>query len=224
MNGRDFLIAFERELQTVFLTYNVTDKLTVDQIMYYINKSKDEYVKQLYRVFQQNQEISDNLRQLVDTVIYSKPERYVATGNRTCHHVEYPADYLFGLSESVFIQLVDNKCDNLLTKASGIIEATLENLNSILDNSLSEYHLHHNQAKPVRVYTDKQILLYTDGNYEISEYVITFLKKPKKISATSTEEYVDLPSNTHNEIVSMAVRDYLSLAATSKAPEKSSAN
>ena len=105
-----------------------------------------------------------------------------------------------------------------------IIEATLENLNSILDNSLSEYHLHHNQAKPVRVYTDKQILLYTDGNYEISEYVITFLKKPKKISATSTEEYVDLPSNTHNEIVSMAVRDYLSLAATSKAPEKSSAN
>ena len=224
MTGREFLIAFERELSVIFPEYNKTQKLSVDQIMYFINKSKNEYVLQLYRVFQQNQEISDNLRNLVDSTTYTQIDKDMTVTGRNCYSVIYPSDYLFTLGEQIYIKILDNKCDNLQIKASGVLEATIENLNGILDNSLTEYHLHHNQAKPVRVFTDNKILLYTDGNYEISKYHLTFLKKAKDIRAISTEEYTELPSNTHKDIVTMAVQDFISLSAVTKQSQKNDAN
>ena len=55
-------ISFERSLIASIPGYNVNTKLTSDTIFHYLNKAKDDYIKQLYRVFQQNQEISDKLR------------------------------------------------------------------------------------------------------------------------------------------------------------------
>ena len=71
MTERQFQIAFERQLNNIIPGYNIMSKLNSDTIFYYINRAKDEYVKQLYRAFQLNQELSDKLRTLVKTDKYT---------------------------------------------------------------------------------------------------------------------------------------------------------
>ena len=52
------------------------------------------------------------------------------------------------------------------------------------------------------------IVLYTDGNYDISSYQLTYLRKAKDLGNVSdlTKEYTDLPENTHQDIVDLAVQ------------------
>ena len=218
MTEREFQIAFERQLQTIIAGYNITTKITSDMIFSYINRAKDDYVKQLYRAFQQNQEITDKLRTLVTTAI-TNFNAAVHEGNRW--YYEYPEDYLFTLGEEVEIRICRNNCPTLVNKTRDVIEATIETVDRILENSLSEYHLHHNQARPIRLYTDNKIVLITDGKYGINKYSMTYLRKAKDLGKNLKEEYTELPEVTHKEIVDAAVRLYLSEAASTKQSEKS---
>lgn len=218
MTEREFQIAFERQLQTIIAGYNITTKITSDMIFSYINRAKDDYIKQLYRAFQQNQEITDKLRTLVTTAI-TNFNAATYEGNRW--YYEYPEDYLFTLGEEVEIRICRNNCPTLVNKTRDVIEATIETVDRILENSLSEYHLHHNQARPVRLYTDNKIVLITDGKYGINKYSMTYLRKAKDLGKNLKEEYTELPEVTHKEIVDAAVRLYLSEAASTKQSEKS---
>lgn len=206
MRERDFQIAFERQLIQILPTFEVENKLTSDTIFFYLNKAKDYYIRDLYRQFQQNQELSDKLRTIVTTKVYTT-EDFIQDNNKWS--TDYPEDYVFALGERVTIEVIDNQCTNLITKSSDVIEATIESVDRILDNSLSEYHLKYNQAKPVRVYTDNKIVLYTDGNYNISKYELTYLKSTKRLGDDLTSEYLDLPESTHKEIIDTAVQMFI---------------
>ena len=149
MTERQFQISFERQLQTLIPGYNTTTKLNSDTIFQYINRAKDEYVKQLYRVFQQNQEITDKLRTLVDKTIYTKSD-FVVEENRWS--ASYPNNYLFTLGEETFIDIYSNACPLLVVRTRDVLEATIETVDRILENSLSEYHLHHNLMNNKRVH------------------------------------------------------------------------
>ena len=72
MRERDFQINVERQLNNIITNYNDTIKFPSDTLFHFINKAKDEYVKQNFRVFQRNQEITDNIRTLVNQVINGK--------------------------------------------------------------------------------------------------------------------------------------------------------
>lgn len=218
MRERDFQIQFERQLQTLIPGYNTTTKLNSDTIFSYINRAKDEYVKQLYRVFQQNQEITDKLRTLVDKTIYTKSD-FMVEDNRWS--TSYPNNYLFALGEETFIDIYSNACPLLVVRTRDVLEATIETVDRILENSLSEYHLHHNQARPVRLYTENKIVLITDGNYGIIKYILTYLRNAKDLGKDLVKEYTELPEVTHQEIVDAAVRLYLSEAASTKQSDKS---
>lgn len=218
MTERELQIAFERQLSTIVPSYNLKVKLPSDTIFFYLNKAKDEYVKQVYRVFQQNQELSDKLRTLVQTNTYNSLD-FKVQDNKWI--VQYPNNYLFSLGEEVQIKILDNKCPNLVTKTRDVIEATIETVDRILENSLSEYHLHHNQARPVRLQTENNIVLYTDGNYAIHKYTLTFLRSAKNIGQNLTKEYTELPEHTHQEIVDAAVNMYIAQAASTQRSEKS---
>lgn len=211
MTERDFLISFERQLINIIPNYLNGSKLKSDTIYYYINRAKDEYVKQLYRIFQQNQEITDKLKTLVTTKTYRYSD-FTVYNNRFI--TTYPDDCMFVLGEQVRIQIKNNKCINRIVKNQDVIEATIETVDKILGNSLSEHHLHHGQAKPVRLYTDGKIVLYTDGNYNIDQYKLTYLKPAKDIGKNPQQEYEDLPEVTHQEIVDMAVQMLINQAAT----------
>lgn len=218
MTERQFQIAFERQLQSIVPGYNTTIKLTSDMIFHYINRSKDEYVKSLYRVFQQNQEITDKLRTLVSKKIYTKSD-FSTEDNRWL--TDYPEDYVFTVGEEVYIDIYSNACPLLVVRTRDVLEATIETVDRILENSLSEYHLHHNQARPVRLYTENKIVLITDGKYGITKYIVTYLRNPKDLGSNLKEEYTELPEVTHQEIVDAAVRLYLSEAASTKQSDKS---
>lgn len=219
MRERDFQISFERQLNTFIPQYGNVIKLDSDTIFHYLNIAKNEYVKQVYRAFQYNQELSDKLRTLVNTKKYTHTDFTITD---TKEITDYPEDYLFALGERVKIDIKDNKCHNLKVKYSDVIEATIETVDKVLENSLSEYHLHYNQAKPVRVYTDNKIVLYTDGNYNIKEYELTYLRNAKDLGNNLIEEYTDLPEHTHQEIVDAAVTLYVTqLSATNSKDNKS---
>lgn len=205
MTEREFQINMERQLNTIIPNYNVTIKFPSDTLFHYINKAKDEYVKQNFRVFQRNQEITDNIRTLVNTKSYTT-YNFSKLGNKW--ETDYPTDYMFALGENVYISIKDNKCNNLITRESDVIEATIETVSQRLSNSLSDHRLRYNQAKPIRVYTDNKIVLYTDGNYDISSYELTYLRKAKDLGEFNNlvNEYTDLPENTHQDIVNLAVQ------------------
>lgn len=221
MTERQFQIAFERQLNNIIPGYNIMSKLNSDTIFYYINRAKDEYVKQLYRAFQLNQELSDKLRTLVKTDRYTGLD-FNRNNNRWS--TNYPQDYLYTLGEQVSIHIFDDRCPSLVSKSMDVIEATIETVDRILSNSLSEYHLHHNQARPVRLYTDGKIVLITDGNYGINEYQLTYLRNAKDLGNKLTEEYTELPVDTHQEIVDAAVMMYIQQAASMQQSGKSDNN
>lgn len=205
MCERDFQINVERQLNNIIPSYNTTIKFPSDTLFHYINKAKDEYVKQFFRTFQKNQEISDNIRTLVDTKTYTI-NNFNRVGNKW--QTDYPEDYVFALGENVFISIKNNKCNNIITRESDVLEATIETVSQQLNNSLSDHRLRYNQARPIRVYQDNKIVLYTDGKYDIDTYELTYLRKAKDLGSFNNliKEYTDLPENTHQEIVDLAVR------------------
>lgn len=223
MTEREFQISMERQLDLIIPGYDKTIKYTSDTLFLILNKAKDEYVKQMFRVFQANQELSDNIRTLVKTQTYNALN-FKVTGKKW--QTTYPSDYMFALGENVYISIKDNKCNNLIVHESDVLEATTENISSQLNNSLSDHRLRYNQARPLRLYQDNAIILYTDGNYGISSYELTYLRKAKDLGKFEdlTKEYTDLPQNTHQEIVDLAVQmlvNYVS-GANSKETQKDS--
>lgn len=216
MNERQFQIAFEKQLKTVIPQYDKDYKLTSNTIFHYINRAKDQYIKAVYSNFQLNQQMSDNLRTLVVTKELSLKD---TDTNNNKYIYDYPEDYWYALGEQVSIDILNNKCPNLKSKYKDIIEATIETVDRILENSLSEYHLHHNQARPIRVFKDNVIELITDGNYSISQYLFTYLRRPYDLGNNLIEEYTDLPEQTHQEIVDAAVLLYLQEASMNKSSD-----
>lgn len=206
MTEREAQIRFERQVAQIIPDYTDNRKINSDTIFFYINQALDEYVKSLYRQFQINQEISDKLRKLVKTEYYTEAD-FTKQNNKFV--TDYPEDYMFALGEQTYIRLCNDQCPNLVVKARDVIEATIESVDRRLEDSLSEYHLRYNQAKPIRVYTDNKIVLYTDGQYTISNYNLTYLKKPKKLGDALLNEYEDLPDYALTEVVDVAVETYL---------------
>lgn len=218
MTERQFQINMERQLDSIIPSYDKTIKYSSDTLFHYLNKAKDEYTKQLFRIFQANQELSDNIRTLVKTQTYNAGN-FRVSGKKW--ETDYPSDYVFALGENVYISIKDNQCNNLIVHESDILEATIENISSQLNNSLSDHRLRYNQARPLRLYQDNAIILYTDGKYSISSYELTYLRKAKDLGKFEdlTKEYTDLPENTHQDIVDLAVQLLVTNVAGSKSKE-----
>lgn len=216
MTEREAQIRFERQVAQIIPDYTDNRKINSDTIFFYINKALGDYVKELYRSFQLTQEISDKLRRLVKTENYTESD-FTVQNNK--FSTDYPDDYMFALGEQTYIRIKDPQCD-YITKARDVIEATIESVDKRLEDSLSEYHLRYGQAKPIRVYTENKIVLYTDGNYSISNYDLTYLKEPKKLGNALTQEYTDLPEYALTEVVDVAVETYLRQVTATSSKEQ----
>lgn len=206
--------AFELEIDK--LDDNLT-KPTTSDIEYWLMVGLDKFIKTRYsgvnyktKGFEQDQKRIDDLRTLVTVKNYPftvYPEEY---------SIILPSDYMFALGETAVI-FSDNTCwkrgpnGQPRTKHVDVLEATIENIDRQKENSLSEYRLHANTARPLRLYQNNEIKLYTDGNYKIKSFILTYLRTPKKISLTEApfNEYTDMPSATHSEIVKLAAQAYL---------------
>ena len=223
MTDRGFQIEFERRLQLMDPNLVIKDKLSSDTIISFINEAIDKFYKTRYsgvnfkaQGFEQTQKRIDDLRTLIKNKKYT--ESSINKSDRNSYSVELPEDYVLLLGDTAGIQPSNlNECwetnerGEYIIKYTDTLESTIETLDRQLGNSLSEHKLKYCQARPLKLIQDNNVILYTDGNYKISEYQITYLAKPSKIDSSNITnlEYTDLPEYTHLEIVKMAIQIYL---------------
>lgn len=223
MTNRGFQIEFERRLQLMDPNLVIKDKLSSDTIISFINEAIDKFYKTRYsginfkaQGFEQTQKRIDDLRTLIKNKKYT--EGSINKSDRNSYSVELPEDYVLLLGDTAGIQPSNlNECwetnerGEYIIKYTDTLESTIETLDRQLSNSLSEHKLKYCQARPLKLIQDNNVILYTDGNYKISEYQITYLAKPSKIDSSNITnlEYTDLPEHTHMEIVKMAIQIYL---------------
>lgn len=223
MTDRGFQIEFERRLQLMDPNLVIKDKLSSDTIISFINEAIDKFYKTRYsgvnfkaQGFEQTQKRIDDLRTLIKNKKYT--EGSINKSDRNSYSVELPEDYVLLLGDTAGIQPSNlNECwetnerGEYIIKYTDTLESTIETLDRQLSNSLSEHKLKYCQARPLKLIQDNNVILYTDGNYKISEYQITYLAKPSEINSSNitNTEYTDLPEHTHMEIVKMAIQIYL---------------
>lgn len=223
MTERDIYIEFERQLHLLYPQLTISNKLSSDTILSTINKAIEKFVVTRYtgmnfkqQSFEQTQKRTDDLRTLV--VVKDLTDTLVKTGFTT--QVNLPSDYMLLLGDTAYL-LPDSKdaerCwvkdneGNYALHRTDTIESTVETLDRMLNNSLSEHNLRYSKARPIRLVKGNQIILYTDGNYIVANYELTYLKKPKRLTLnTLKDEYTDLPEHTIREIVEMAVGLFMS--------------
>lgn len=222
MSPRELQIEVERRLQLINPELSLAGKLPSDTIISFINEAIDKFWKTRYsginfkqRGFEQDQKRTDDLRTLVTKHTYKDID--ITKVNQETYTVTLPDDYVILLGDTAGIAPADgitNDCwekdseGNYKVKYSDTIEGTIETVDRIKENSLSEYHLKYTKAKPIKLMQNNTITLYTDGQYKVAEYTIEYLKRPSKVTlvGTPTDEYTDLPAHTHMEIVKMAVQ------------------
>ena len=222
MSPRELQIEVERRLQLINPELSLAGKLPSDTIISFINEAIDKFWKTRYsglnfkqRGFEQDQKRTDDLRTLVTKHTYKDID--ISKVNQEEYTVTLPDDYVILLGDTAGIAPADgvtNNCwemdaqGNYKIRYSDTIEGTIETVDRIKENSLSEYRLKYTKAKPIRLIQDNAITLYTDGNYKVAEYTIEYLKKPSKVDLKTnpTDEYIDLPAHTHMEIVKLAVQ------------------
>ena len=229
MTPRDFQIETERRINMIDPTTIVENKLTSDLLFSLLNEAIDKFWKTRYsginvkqKGFEQDQKRIDDLRTLIKTKKFIDTE---ITNEDNIYKVTLPGNYNILLGDTVGIAPLDGaqlpcwEKDNTgayVVKHSDTIESRIETIDRQLSNSLSEHRLKYSTARPLRLVSDSSILLYTDGNYKIADYTITYLSKPSKLDVKNNpnSEYTDLPQQTHMEIVKLAVQLYLSTKAT----------
>ena len=213
MTEREMLIEFERRVQISDPNTELAGKLSSDAIFTFLNAGKDKFVKTRYSGlnikgtgFEVTQKRIDDLRSLVTIADFS---------SIVDNTITLPTDYMFTLGETAGITSSSPCWPKVLTvpvvKYTDVLEGTIESIDEMLQNSLSAHRLRLNRAKPIRLYQGNTIKLYTDGNYTISNYKLTYLRHPNKLGdPTKTNvEYTDLPKHTHSEIVNLALQHYM---------------
>ena len=186
-----------------------------EEIDFWLNKAVREFVKTRYsgmnvkrEGFEESQKRIDDLRTLVIEEDLSvtdgtnKPNSFIADLTSLIE------EYWFTVGEEVTIEYNDIRSPSVAsTKRQGVIEATANNYRALIDNPYSEHRLHYEEAKPIRLFLGDTVELITDGNYDVTEYHIRFIRKPVEVSITSDPiVHCDLPEHTHDEVVKMAVR------------------
>lgn len=222
MTDRQFQIEFERRLQLMDPELVRTNKLSSDTIFSFINEAIDKFYKTRYsginaksEGFEQSQKRIDDLRNLIKTASFT--EEIINNGN--IYTIELPEDYVLMLGDVAGIiptegneqcWEIDEEGDYVVKRAD-TVEATIENIDRQLNNSLSEHLLKYCTARPLKLIQGNQVILYTDGKYSVANYQITYLSKPLFLDSSniSNTEYTSLPEHTHMEIVKMAVQLYL---------------
>lgn len=215
----DLQEAFEIELNVLDDGFNKPKSMDTE---WWLNKGLEKFWKTRYSGinfkstgFEQDQKRIDDLRTLVTTqnIIPTK------ITNKE-YHVTIPHDYAIFLGDTAGIGPSDDYNDpcweldedgNYVVKYTDTIESSVETIDRQLQNSLSEHLLKYCFARPLRLIQGNDIKLYTDGKYKVSDYKLTYLKRPDKINIHNNPfgEYTDMPEHTHSEIVKIAAQMYI---------------
>ena len=211
--------AFEIELNVLDDAFNKPKSMDTE---WWLNRGLEKFFKTRYSGvnykelgFEQNQKLIDDSRTMVkqESIVVKKESSELYT-------VQLPSDYIFHLGDTVGIQPADgynDKCwpldskGDYIVKYTDTLESSVETIDRQKANSLSEHKLKYCTARPLRLIQGDKVILYTDGKYKVSEYKLTYLRKPQQIDIHSNPfaEYIDMPEHTHFEIVKIAAQMYI---------------
>lgn len=204
------------ELEAANLDTPITEKVNSKDILYWLNQGVDRFIKTRYNgsnqkltSFEQDEKRARDLVSLLKTVSPTEAGK-ASTSKYTKYLYTYPTDLMFVLDE--YVQILPT--GETVAIPVEVFECTLDTYMYRITNSLTDFHLRHDYARPLRVRTDTGVELYTDGNYTIPVYKITYIRKPNPITLNSPfEEYTEFPEYAQNEIVKLAVQSYLENSA-----------
>jgi len=186
-----------------------------EELDFWLNDSVERFIKIRYsgnnylsKSFEQSQKRVEDLRTLIvetrlvpteDVSPYAKPNSWIViTAN-------LPIDYLIFLNDEVTINFDHSILGTDTTVRTGVTECTTDNYFNKVSDPYSEHVLHLDNARPLRMFSERGIELITDGNYTIRYYYMRYIRKPAVISSTGLVVNCDLPEHTHREIVEMTV-------------------
>lgn len=216
----DLQEAFEIELNVLDDGFNKPKSMDTE---WWLNRALEKFWKTRYSgvnikqtAFEQDQKRIDDLRTLVTSISIEKINKI----DDIQYSVDLPEDYVILLGDTVGILPTDsfdqvcwpiNRYGEYIVKYNDTLEAQIETLDRQLSNSLSEHLLKYCSARPLKLIQGNEIRLFTDGQYQIAEYKITYLRRPKYIDIHSSpfDEYTDMPEHTHSEIVKIAAQMYI---------------
>lgn len=231
MTHLEILEAFELEINALDDGMN---KPKTDDSLYFLNSSIYKFSKTRILPhnpalvgFEGNTKRIEDFRLLIERVVYKEKHatesQRISNNGSNEYSIKLPVDNLFILSDlcgmlpigdaqcSPGVKCWPKECDgsNKLVIATPQ-QVTQDSVNRQMENSLSEHNLHHGSARPLRLIEGDYVRLYTDGQYKVSDYNLTYLRKPSKIQLDKPFlEYTDLPEHAILEIVKIAAQAYI---------------
>jgi hypothetical protein len=210
MTLREMYNAFEYEMNT----QDTPLVLETSKVLHWINKAIAEIIDFSYTgVYNAVSESEYNRGILKNLYVYknittSSPSTEFTNGTEFDISSE---DIRYILRDAAVISF--NTLEGLsIMKEADVTEATMDTYNVQVRDPFSMFRLRLNTAFPLRLYTDNKAVLISDGNYTIPSYNLSYIKNPTKFILSSISwdtEYEELPSKTHDKIVSIAVRKAL---------------
>lgn len=205
--------AFEREIN---MLDNDLEKPASTDTEYWINQGILKFVKTRFTGnnykglgFEQTQKRIDDLRTLETSKDYSVD---------STQKIDLPNNYMYLLGNRVGIlpNNTDNECwqkdinGECIVRYADPLEATIETLDRMLENSLSEHNLKYCQAKPIKLQIGNNIEFYTDDNYHVSSYRLYYLRKPNVYNLDKPfDEYSELPDEALSECIKIAAQMFI---------------
>lgn len=160
-----------------------------EQINIFLDDAITEYVHESRKVFEQTQQITDDVKALVPAPLTLTASRV----NSTEWLVALPDNYLYLLNVRAYVKYCGRE-----TKAKMKYEQ-LDDIETLLDDPF-------NSPKPHELlYTmeNNSLRVYTPRSFDLSKVRITFMKKPASIFAN---QQIDLAEQTHKSIVKRAIQ------------------
>lgn len=217
------------ELEAANLDAPVTEKLNSYDILYWLNQGVDKFIKTRYNgtnpkltSFEQDEKRTRDLVGLLSTTIINLTRQSGRNPQYLKWEGTYPSDLMFVLDEAV--NIVDPTNPTVIIPTE-IFECTLDTYMYRITNRLTDFHFRHNYARPLRIRTKDGVILYTDPQYEIFDYYITYLRNPNPITLDNPfDDYTEFPEYAQNEIIKLAVQMYLENASDPRYQTKSTEN
>ena len=172
------------------------------EIDFWLNEAIRKFVKTRYsgvnpkrESFEETEKRTNDLRTLINTTSISAGQSETFPNGTP---FTLPSEYWFAIQEEATI------AEGAVTLGRfGITECTYDEYRQKLDDPFSEHILHYGAAKPIKLFDTTQVELVSDGNYTISHYHLTYLKKPTEVEHTAPVN-CNLPEHTHDEVVKLA--------------------
>ena len=126
--------------------------------------------------------LSNSRTSLSITGLNSGSMYYVVSGTITHNGVLYTAGDFFLAVNALYVVVATAKVILADTKRVGITETTSNNYYENLKDPYSEHKLHYEDAKPLRLFFDREIEFVHDGTYDIFYAYIRYLQQPQRIA------------------------------------------